>query len=697
MKVLESAQALVSTLFRLVAYIFLQVIPHHLGKTSLPPLYLLYLLLAFIQPPVDLVPPKATLTKHTNGNGESHETDKDEKVFKDTTPTRTIPSSDRAPSYGPLSVLLLTLPTRSRALRVANLAINTLIFAAAVEFVAYPFFDDAADVVYTRIGAMYPDATKLVVRYPGDSAAHREVRVLWRQADAADSWNNGPVANLTSESDWVATVRLDGLWPSTSYEYQFQDTNGTLLPYPSRPIRFRTFPDPQLNSGSYFRFLASSCLTPNFPYLPLQGRRIKGFDLVAEHIWPAEKQSVPLPEVTSVNPAPPAADESSSTSASVSTVPESASSSANEFATTPVSRASSVTKAPTEFMIFLGDFIYADVPIYYGDDKETYRRLYRRNYQSDSFRKVYERLPFFHAYDDHEIINNYAGNSNDSAPPFANANEAFQLYNAQANYDSPVEGQHYYEFRHGDTAFFVMDTRRYRSVVEETDEASRTMLGEKQLATLYDWLGRVNNTATFKFIVSSVPFTSLWTYEALTDSWAAFTHEKAALLRALHTVPNVIVLSGDRHEFAAIEFTGEAAAHTVLEISTSPLSMFYVPIVRTLNMASVDTVNRTTQVVQQGENGTVEVTEVVEQVPQERVLRYIADGNYKWSSIEVDTRDQDHPVVNVDIMINGACAYNLTVHGQPVKLRSATALGAYVPQSFKGVLDKFGLKPSRWF
>lgn len=178
----------------------------------------------------------------------------------------------------------------------------------------------------------------------------------------------------------------------TAFIDQFQDTNGTLLPYPSRPIRFRTFPDPQLNSGSYFRFLASSCLTPNFPYLPLQGRRIKGFDLVAEHIWPAEKQSVPLPEVTSVNPAPPAADESSYTSASVSTVPESASSSANEFATTPVSRASSVTKAPTEFMIFLGDFIYADVPIYYGDDKETYRRLYRRNYQSDSFRKVYERL-----------------------------------------------------------------------------------------------------------------------------------------------------------------------------------------------------------------------------------------------------------------------------------------------------------------
>ena len=49
-------------------------------------------------------------------------------------------------------------------------------------------------------------------------------------------------------------------------------------------------------------------------------------------------------------------------------------------------------KPPTEFLMFLGDFIYADVPFYFGDDAEHYRRLYRRNYQSESFRKVYEHL-----------------------------------------------------------------------------------------------------------------------------------------------------------------------------------------------------------------------------------------------------------------------------------------------------------------
>lgn len=45
-----------------------------------------------------------------------------------------------------------------------------------------------------------------------------------------------------------------------------------------------------------------------------------------------------------------------------------------------------------KFMLFLGDFIYADVPIYFGDDEEAYLRLYRRTYASTSFRKIYEHL-----------------------------------------------------------------------------------------------------------------------------------------------------------------------------------------------------------------------------------------------------------------------------------------------------------------
>lgn len=320
-----------------------------------------------------------------------------------------------------LFALLFSLPTPSRNLRRVNLLINTLLAVAALEFVTYPYFDDATDVVYTRVGAVYPDAAKIVVRYPGLAGfneTNSTVQVAWRQVPQSgvvegDVWKDGPIATLSEELDWVNTVKLSGLWPSTTYECALfllytlrtihslyadtlRDANKTQLPYPSAPIRFHTFPDPYLNSGVNFRFLASSCITPNFPYAPLQGRRIKGFDLLADYLWPKVSPEKITVVSTSTSPGASAdttidvetAEGASGTSSVEQPEPTSVPIiSANAQAVEPVA-----SKAPTEFMIFMGDFIYADVPIYWGDDREAYRRLYRRNYQSPSFRKVYEQL-----------------------------------------------------------------------------------------------------------------------------------------------------------------------------------------------------------------------------------------------------------------------------------------------------------------
>lgn len=49
------------------------------------------------------------------------------------------------------------------------------------------------------------------------------------------------------------------------------------------------------------------------------------------------------------------------------------------------------------------------------------------------------------------------------------------------------------------------------------------------------------------------------------DTWAAFLTERDAIMDVLEHVPNVIVLSGDRHEFAAASIRT-----TVTEFSTSP-------------------------------------------------------------------------------------------------------------------------------
>ncbi|KAI0003310.1 PhoD-like phosphatase-domain-containing protein [Russula compacta] len=629
--------AIFSTLFRLSVYLFLRVAPSRWCKHWLPGLYFAY---------VATVPIAPRLSKQSS------------------TPPPSSPPSSSDAKEGEKDViweLLFSLPT-TRLTSIVTWFINTVLILLAADFAFTPVIDSATDVTFTRVGAVYPDAVKVVVRYPLSGSNQHDVVILWRPATAAaaEPWTDGPVLRLQPESDWTNTTKLTKLWPSTEYEYVLAHTNKTVLPYPTSPIRFRTFPDSRLPTGSHFRFIVSSCIQPNFPYAPFQNRRIRGFDLLADYLF-AEPTIVDAPGTV--------AHVKASENVTESPVP-------------PVVPTNLETERipPAEFMLFLGDFIYADLPIYHGDSKHAYRRLYRRNYNSPSFRKVFERLPLIHTYDDHEFINNYIGQSNDT-PPFANAEDAFRIYNGDANYDPRGPGLHYFDFRYGDVAFFVMDTRRYRSNPLTGEAATRTMLGEAQLSALYEWLGKANQTATFKFIVTSVPFTSLWTHDAQVDSWAAYVSEKASLLSALHTVPNVFLLSGDRHEFASIEFNPPNKAgigsHVVREFSTSPLSMFYVPLVRTLRAASEAVVPRTRLRI-----------EVVEEVPMERVLKYLPIGNYKWAAIEVDTRNPEHPKLNLEIVIDDAT---------PVKLRSSTALSSMVPEGLKDILDRVGLSPNRWF
>lgn len=110
-----------------------------------------------------------------------------------------------------------------------------------------------------------------------------------------------------------------------------------------------------------------------------------------------------------------------------------------------------------------------------------------------------------------EIINNFAGKSNHSTTPFPNASSAFYTYNGQANYNPLIKGGHHYEFRfagdifpleyqltgiysrYGDVAYFVLDTRLYRSGHVVPGGETKTMLGERQLSALYEWLDRVNS------------------------------------------------------------------------------------------------------------------------------------------------------------------------------------------------------------
>lgn len=95
---------------------------------------------------------------------------------------------------------------------------------AVADFVITPFVDIASDLVFTRVGSVYPDRIKIVARYPlFNDTENSHVRVIYRQLDSpgSETWKDGPVMNFMKESDWVDTVTLGGLWPGTSYECRF--------------------------------------------------------------------------------------------------------------------------------------------------------------------------------------------------------------------------------------------------------------------------------------------------------------------------------------------------------------------------------------------------------------------------------------------------------------------------------------------
>lgn len=52
-----------------------------------------------------------------------------------------------------------------------------------------------------------------------------------------------------------------------------------------------------------------------------------------------------------------------------------------------------------------------------------------------------------------------------------------------------------------------------------------------------------------------------------------------------------------------------------------------------------------------------EIEFVIEEVPKERVIKYIPEGNYKWASIEVDTRNPERPTLNLEVVIDGKPSY----------------------------------------
>jgi alkaline phosphatase D len=137
-------------------------------------------------------------------------------------------------------------------------------------------------------------------------------------------------------------------------------------------------------------------------------------------------------------------------------------------------------------------------------------------------------------------------------------------------------------------ALSTLDTRTYRTTNDlPVNNTEKSMLGPEQLEDLLAFLARPEPKGVkWKIIASSVPFTKNWQVNGK-DTWAGYLNERQAILEAMWDVGlrggvGVVVLSGDRHEFAATAFPPPLGGKwpvsaTVNEFSTSPLSQFYLP------------------------------------------------------------------------------------------------------------------------
>ncbi len=228
--------------------------------------------------------------------------------------------------------------------------------------------------------------------------------------------------------------------------------------------------------------------------------------------------------------------------------------------------------SPT-FVALLGDQMYAD---YDGDINSgpaasvlaALRAKYNRNFD-EYFQTMSSQVPVVAIWDDHD----YGRDNSDRTYRYkAEAKKVFK--ETYPIYPFRVEdGGLDYKFTIAGVDIFVLDTRWYRSPMQDGDIEGKTMLGEEQLSWLLN--GLKQSAAPFKLVFSSV---SLNDYGGDTssgrtgfDSWMGYKSERNKILSFIeeNQIQGVLVFSGDQHYPSAHILNWQAPLNSVSQTDTS--------------------------------------------------------------------------------------------------------------------------------
>lgn len=243
----------------------------------------------------------------------------------------------------------------------------------------------------------------------------------------------------------------------------------------------------------------------------------------------------------------------------------------------PFGVAGMAAREEADLFIWFGDTIYADAGgggLAPARSLDEYRAKYRQVRSDPGIRDLLARMALLAGWDDHEVVNDYAG-----LDPALSALQRDAGYRAFFEY-MPIRPirradgaafQTYRRFRFGaHVDIFATDGRQYRAEsaasrcgyqldpyglivgpllnddsAVEVLKRPREMLGAEQFAWLTS--GLAASTASNKFVLNNVPMTFLGVFPY--DRWDGYDRQRRALLESIdrQATPGVVVLTTDIH------------------------------------------------------------------------------------------------------------------------------------------------------
>ncbi|MCX7617525.1 alkaline phosphatase [Tepidiforma sp.] len=201
-----------------------------------------------------------------------------------------------------------------------------------------------------------------------------------------------------------------------------------------------------------------------------------------------------------------------------------------------------IREAAPLLFIHTGDFHYEDID---DDAPGAIRAAFARSLRAPAQQALWLDVPILYTWDDHD----YGGDDSDRTTRSRAAARAVYR-EIVPHYSLPLDGPIAQAVTVGRVRVIVTDSRSERDPSRWQDGPGKSMLGEAQLAWLFEELLRARGEAALIIWVNSVPWISS---ETGSDSWAAYADERRRIADFLveHRIDNLVMLSGDAHMLAA--------------------------------------------------------------------------------------------------------------------------------------------------